>query len=160
MMKSLRISCLALCATLLLFLQGTVVSAQNTLDTKVQRQVEAILGRLETERVSLKYKIVLDSEPPIHLEGSLTLEGNCYLAVGNGLEIYSDGSTRWTVDPAEKEVYIENSDGIREVLQYRDSLTDFSISELRYLDWSEDLSAFVFDTAKLSPDWIVTDLRD
>ena len=76
------------------------------------------------------------------------------------LKIYCNGPTRWTVDEEEMEVYIENSDGIREVLQYRDSLTDFSISELRYLDWSEDLSAFVFDTAKLSPDWIVTDLRD
>ena len=160
MMKSLRISCLALCAALLFFLQGAVTSAQSTLDTGVRKQVETILRRLETERVSLKYKIVLDSEPPIHLEGSLTLEGNCYLAVGNGLEIYSDGSTRWTVDPAEKEVYIERSTGVKEAFAYSDSVKELKISEVQYSSAKGEVKSFRFDTSKLDSSWVVTDLRE
>lgn len=160
MMNRRSIFCLTLCAALLFFLQGAVTSAQSTLDTGVRKQVETILRRLETERVSLKYKIVLDSEPAVHLEGSLTLEGNCYLAVGNGLEIYSDGSTRWTVDPEEKEVYIESSTGVKEAFAYSDSVKELKISEVQYSSAKGEVKSFRFDTSKLDSSWVVTDLRE
>ena len=154
-MRRTAIILLSLCLTLL---SGSMGAQNRQIDSNAL--LEELLGRLYSQRARIGYSCTIDNGTPVRLSGIILLQGNCYYAEGNGLKLYCNGPTRWTVDEEEKEVYIENSDGIREVLQYRDSLTDFSISELRYLDWSEDLSAFVFDTAKLSPDWIVTDLRD
>ena len=154
-MRRTAIIFLSLCLALL---PGSMGAQNRQIDSNAL--LEELLGRLDSQRARIGYSCTIDNGTPVRLSGIILLQGNCYYAEGNGLKIYCNGPTRWTVDEDEKEVYIENSDGIREVLQYRDSLTDFSISELRYLDWSEDLSAFVFDTAKLSPDWIVTDLRD
>lgn len=154
-MRRTAIIFLSLCLALL---PGSMGAQNRQIDSNAL--LEELLGRLDSQRARIGYSCTIDNGTPVRLSGIILLQGNCYYAEGNGLKIYCNGPTRWTVDEEEKEVYIENSDGIREVLQYRDSLTDFSISELRYLDWSEDLSAFVFDTAKLSPDWIVTDLRD
>ena len=75
------------------------------------------------------------------------------------MEIYSDGATRWTVDPASKEVYIEPADGLAELVAYRDSLAELKITGLKYLPLLDDLSAFRFDTATLDASWVVTDLR-
>ena len=154
-MRRTAIIFLSLCLALL---PGSMGAQNRQIDSNAL--LEELLGRLDSQRARIGYSCTIDNGTPVRLSGIILLQGNCYYAEGNGLKIYCNGPTRWTVDEEEMEVYIENSDGIREVLQYRDSLTDFSISELRYLDWSEDLSAFVFDTAKLSPDWIVTDLRD
>lgn len=154
-MRRTAIILLSLCLALL---PGSMGAQNRQIDSNAL--LEELLGRLDSQRARIGYSCTIDNGTPVRLSGIILLQGNCYYAEGNGLKIYCNGPNRWTVDEEEKEVYIENSDGIREVLQYRDSLTDFSISELRYLDWSEDLSAFVFDTAKLSPDWIVTDLRD
>lgn len=154
-MQRTAIIFLSLCLALL---PGSMGAQNRQIDSNAL--LEELLGRLDSQRARIGYSCTIDNGTPVRLSGIILLQGNCYYAEGNGLKLYCNGPTRWTVDEEEKEVYIENSDGIREVLQYRDSLTDFSISELRYLDWSEDLSAFVFDTAKLSPDWIVTDLRD
>lgn len=154
-MRRTAIIFLSLCLALL---PGSMGAQNRQIDSNAL--LEELLGRLDSQRAKIGYSCTIDNGTPVRLSGIILLQGNCYYAEGNGLKLYCNGPTRWTVDEEEKEVYIENSDGIREVLQYRDSLTDFSISELRYLDWSEDLSAFVFDTAKLSPDWIVTDLRD
>lgn len=154
-MRRTAIIFLSLCLALL---PGSMGAQNRQIDSNAL--LEELLGRLDSQRARIGYSCTIDNGTPVRLSGIILLQGNCYYAEGNGLKLYCNGPTRWTVDEEEMEVYIENSDGIREVLQYRDSLTDFSISELRYLDWSEDLSAFVFDTAKLSPDWIVTDLRD
>ncbi len=154
-MRRTAIILLSLCLALL---PGSMGAQNRQIDSNAL--LEELLGRLDSQRARIGYSCTIDNGTPVRLSGIILLQGNCYYAEGNGLKLYCNGPTRWTVDEEEKEVYIENSDGIREVLQYRDSLTDFSISELRYLDWSEDLSAFVFDTAKLSRDWIVTDLRD
>ena len=159
-MQKYRFICTLISTVLLSLMQSASALAQSPLDGKVKEQVQTILQRLQTERVSLKYKMVLDSDPAIHLEGSLTLEGNCYLAVGNGLEIYSDGSTRWTVDPAEKEVYIERSTGVKEAFAYSDSVKELKISEVQYSSAKGEMKSFRFDTSKLDSSWVVTDLRE
>ena len=144
---------------------ATVGFGASTLSATVsadlpEKQIEQVAQRLsEGQRVSLSYSCTVDGYAPVELSGSLLLQGNCYRAEGNGVEIYCDGSTRWTVDRSEKEVYIESSDGIREVMQYKDSLKTLTLSELKYLPGSEDLSPFSFDTTLLDSSWLVTDLR-
>lgn len=122
-------------------------------------QIREIMGKLDTDRVSLTYSCTYSGQAPLKLNGTLLLQGDCYVAKGNGTEIYCNGGTRWTVDPQEREVYIEDADGIREVLDYKEGLSDLKLSGIKYSPSSSDLSAFTFDTASLGSAWVVTDLR-
>ena len=124
-----------------------------------QPQLSEIAAHLQTDRISLRYDCTYTEDTPVKLSGILLIQGDCYRAVGNGMEIYCDGATRWSVDPASKEVYIEPAEGLAELMEYRNSLSALKISDLKYLPLSDDLSPFRFDTAALGSDWVVTDLR-
>lgn len=124
-----------------------------------QQQIADIAAHLDTHRITLHYSCVFTQDAPVQLDGVLTLQGACYRAVGNGMEIYNDGSVRWTVDPKSREVYIEPAEGLEELLAWQDSLSELKITEVKYLPLKEDLSDFRFDTAALDDTWVVTDLR-
>lgn len=124
-----------------------------------QPQMAEIAAHLQNERVSLHYDCTYTEDTPVKLSGDLLIQGDCYSARGNGVEIYCDGATRWTVDPASKEVYIERAEGLAELVAYRDSLSELEITALKYLPLLDDLSVFRFDTASLDASWVVTDLR-
>ena len=124
-----------------------------------QTQLAELAAHLQTDRISLRYDCTYTQDAPLRLTGTLLIQGECYSARGNGMEIYCDGVTRWTVDPESKEVYIENAEGLEELVAYRDSLSDLTLSDVRYLPLSEDLSGFRFNTSALGNDWVVTDLR-
>lgn len=130
-----------------------------SLTAAAQPQVSEIVARLQTDRVSLHFACTFTQDTPVKLSGTLLVQGECYRAVGNGMEIYCDGATRWTVDPASKEVYIETAGGLEELLAWKDSITELSVTEVKYLPLSDDLSAFRFDTESLDDAWVVTDLR-
>lgn len=130
-----------------------------SLTAAAQPQLAEIAAHLQTDRISLRYDCTYTEDTPVKLTGVLLIQGDCYRAVGNGMEIYCDGTTRWSVDPVSKEVYIEAANGLEELLEYRDSLSALKISDLKYLPLSDDLSAFRFNTAGLGGDWVVTDLR-
>ena len=129
----------------------TAAAQRYTLDT--------VAAHLATDRISLHYACTIAQPAPVQLSGELLIQGDCYRAVGNGMEIYCNGTTRWTVDPESKEVYIETAGGIEELVPWQDNLEDLSLTDVRYLPLSDDLSPFTFDTAALGPDWVVTDLR-
>lgn len=118
-----------------------------------------ILGKIDSNRVSFTYSCTMAEDMPVKLDGSILAQGSCYLAKGNGLEIYSDGKTRWTVDREAKEVYIEIAGGIKEILDNSDAVKDLKISNVKYLPLQEGKDTFVFDTSKLDSSWVVTDLR-
>ena len=130
-----------------------------SLTAAAQPQLGEIAAHLQTDRISLRYDCTYTEDTPVKLSGVLLIQGDCYRAVGNGMEIYCDGATRWSVDPESKEVYIEPAEGLAELLDYRNSLSELKITELKYLPLSDDLAPFRFDTAALGPDWVVTDLR-
>ena len=136
----------------LLVLLPLVAAAQNP-------QIAEIAAHLETSRVSLRYDCTFMQDAPVKLSGTLLIQGSGYLAKGNGMEIYCDGQTRWTVDPAAKEVYIEPAEGLEELLVYQENLSELVLSEVRYLPLSEEEEPFRFDTASLGDEWVVTDLR-
>ena len=124
-----------------------------------QPQPGEIAAHRQTDRSTLRYDCTYTEDTPVKLSGILLIQGDCYRAVGNGMGIYCDGTTRWSVDPVSKEVYIEPAEGLSELLEYRNSLSALKISDLKYLPLSDDLTPFRFDTAALGPDWVVTDLR-
>ncbi len=129
------------------------------LPAAAQSQLDQIAAHLQTDRISLHYDCTYTEDTPVKLSGILLIQGDCYRAIGNGMEIYCDGAVRWSVDPASKEVYIEPANGLEELLEYRNALTELKISELKYLPLSDDLTPFRFDTAALDSSWVVTDLR-
>lgn len=130
-----------------------------SLTAAAQPQLGEIAAHLQTDRITLRYDCTYTEDTPVRLSGILLIQGDCYRAVGNGMEIYCDGTTRWSVDPVSKEVYIEPAEGLSELLEYRNSLSALKISDVKYLPLSDDLTPFRFDTAPLGPDWVVTDLR-
>lgn len=130
-----------------------------SLTAAAQPQLDKIAAHLQTDRISLHYDCTYTEDTPVRLTGELLIQGECYCAKGNGMEIYCDGTTRWSVDPASKEVYIEPAEGLSELLEYRNSLSALKISDLKYLPLSDDLSPFRFATATLDDTWVVTDLR-
>jgi len=40
-------------------------------------------------------------------DGQVTVEGNAYILEGLGMKVFSDGTTRWTLDPEAKEAVVE-----------------------------------------------------
>jgi len=136
---------------LVLCLLAGSAAAQDT-------QVEEILERAKTERVTLNYSCNISELSPVRVKGKLIVQGDCYYAEGYGMRIYCNGGTRWTIDTGEKEIYVEDAGGIAEILQYRDSVSNLKLSDIRYSPQSAD-SAFSFDTSALDSSWVVTDLR-
>lgn len=146
----------------------------------------ALKSLLEDNRVSFKYHL---SAPAAKFkfvkEGDAVVDGKCYRIYGNELDIRCDGVSKWTIDEASLEVYIESSEGAAEFLANPAAYFEL-ISELKYdgktvsgifhdqsqgadlyfrLDniVSEPLTGsaegFTLDTASLGPEWVITDLR-
>lgn len=158
MLRAHHIVCLLLAFFLCLSNAAAVGSAPPEGGMKAARE---ILDRRFDARISLTYSCSISTNGTlVLLSGSLVLQGDCYHAKGNGLEIYSDGHTRWTVDRESKEVYIESSTGTTEVFRYEDSVKELSLTDIRYSSANVDTSEFFFDTDSLGDEWIVTDLRE
>ena len=69
-----------------------------------------ILDRVPGHRVQFHYTYSLakDGKPMTEItDGDVTVEDNAYLLSGLGLEVRSDGTTRWSVDREAEEVLIE-----------------------------------------------------
>lgn len=128
-----------------------------------QNDISALIGNLESHRVSLSYSCTVKLDVPMKSQGKLIAQQNCYKLSSAGLDIYCDGTSRWTVDNSSKEVYIESSPGIKEFLgnsrEYLDKLSDVKLSDVTIGPADTDTSIFTFDEKSLDSGWIVTDLR-
>lgn len=120
------------------------------------QDLETIRKKLDVSRVRVNYSFVMQK---VHCNGTITVQVPCFKASGNGIDVYSDGITRWTVDPESKEVYIENAEGPDDYAKYLLDIEDLKLSDLVSTPISDDLSMFVFDVSKLDGSWVVTDLR-
>ena len=69
-------------------------------------QAQEILTRFSTDRISCKYSYTIDIPVTLNYEGDALVQGDCYHLKGNGIEIFCDGVSRWTVDAEAREVYI------------------------------------------------------
>lgn len=134
----------------LAILAGVSAFAQNT-------DIDALRKMVENGRVSASYSFILNGK--VNCSGVITVQQPCFKAEGNGMEIFCDGSTRWTVDRESKEVYIETAERPDEYLYYLSDITDLEIKNVRTEALSEDIGMFRFDVGKLDSQWVVTDLR-
>ena len=120
------------------------------------QSIEDVCAKLEVSRVRVDYSFSIRK---VHCSGTITVQVPCFKASGNGVDVYSDGKTRWTVDPESREVYIEDAQGPDDYLKYLNDIDDLSLTGLRTSPLSDDLSPFVFDVSALDGSWVVTDLR-
>lgn len=120
------------------------------------QDLDAVRKKLDVSRVRVNYSFVMQK---VHCSGTITVQIPCFKASGNGIDVYSDGISRWTVDPESKEVYIENAEGPDDYLKYLLDIEDLKLSDLVSSPISDDLEMFVFDVSKLDSSWVVTDLR-
>lgn len=134
------------------------------LSAAIPEELTALMEESRNGRVELTYSCLVPvGEAPVRSEGTLLVESNCYLLKANGLEIYCDGRSRWSVDPEAKEVYIEEAPGVLEFVddteRYFSQLKDFRLLSSSTSGPVGNADEFRFDDASLPPDWVVTDLR-
>lgn len=139
---------------LIALLSFSLVSSGQT------EKIDALLPLLESKRIVLDYDCIItgDNGVPVSYTGNLTAQQGCYVLKGNGVEIYCDGGTRWTIDPKSKEVYIEYAEGLDDILSNRKYITKLVIANVRQHPFA-DAADFTFSTGELDSSWVVTDLR-
>lgn len=149
-----------------------------------QSSTESLRQLLEGNRVSFSYDLSVQEKVQVRTNGTALIDGECYRISGNGLEIYCDGATKWTVDNQAREVYLEPSDGTREFLAnpsawleqvhnltvgekvvsgvFRDPAgaeISFRFTSIKSSPQSGTTAGFTFDTSALGSGWVITDLR-
>lgn len=145
-----------------------------------------IAALLSGNRVSFDYSAISEGgNGAFKSKGKAVIQDRCFAVKGDGIEIYGDGSSRWTVDPKAKEVCIESiTDAARtpfedpegffagiEDLRYDgntitgtyvdpsdNSRIRCRISGIRAVPSDGDKSSFSF-TVPEGNGWVVTDLR-
>lgn len=69
---------------------------------------DAIYARMSSSCVSMSYSFVYQDRTKVVGEGSLVSQGAAFRMQGNGLEVWCDGSTVWTLDKEAMEMVIDN----------------------------------------------------
>ena len=89
-----------LTALLLVFL-GIAAAGQNNIVTDFARSLSGSCA-------GFSYVYSAGGQLPLSGSGTVRLQDDAFIMKGDGLEVYCDGATRWTVDTAAEECYIED----------------------------------------------------
>jgi outer membrane lipoprotein-sorting protein len=74
----------------------------------MSRSLSEFLKTVSDSQVSFEYSFVMNREGAnITGDGSVTLQDDAFKLSGNGLEMWCDGSTSWTVDRSAEEILIQ-----------------------------------------------------
>ena len=151
-----------------------------------------LLDKVQGHRVTFHYTYSLSQKgarfTPV-TEGQVTLEGNAYILQGLGMEVISDGTTRWTLDRDAKEAMVEKvqkedlfTNPALFIASYRNYMNQIKVNAegkdyldvtltldedtrarfvLRNITFGErkEKSDFSVDLTSLPKDYLVTDLR-
>ena len=75
------------------------------------RTLDAFVSKVSASLVSFDYSFTMPSKKAkMTGNGSVKVQGNSFLVDGNGLEIWCDGVTRWTIDRISEEALVESVD--------------------------------------------------
>lgn len=151
-----------------------------------------LLDKVDGHRVSFHYTYLLSTDgKPMEAvtDGEVLVEDNAYRLQGLGLEVISDGVTRWSRDPEAEEVVIEKVEKedlftnpalfIRSYRQYMDKLkvnssgpdsldVTLTLDEGTFARFvltgikfleKQGRADFSLDTASLPKSYVITDLR-
>ncbi len=75
------------------------------------KTLDDFVGKVSTSLVSFDYSFTMPTKKAkMTGEGSVKVQGPCFFVDGNGLEIWCDGTTRWTIDRLAEEALVEQVD--------------------------------------------------
>lgn len=94
-----------------------------------------LLDKVAGHRVRFHYTYSLSQKgadfSPV-TDGQVTVEGNAYILEGLGMKVFSDGTTRWTLDPEAREAVVE-------AVQKEDLFTNPALFIGSYRDYMDKL---------------------
>ncbi len=91
---------------------AALLAASVCADAK-SKILERFIDKVSSSLVSFDYSFSLQSsksKAKMTGEGNVKIQGNSFMLEGNGLEVWCDGSTRWTVDRMSEEALVEYVD--------------------------------------------------
>ena len=140
---------------------GIFIAAAVTLLAPLQqaasaksRTLEAFAGKVSASLVSFDYSFTMPAgKTKMAGNGSVKVRGTSFLVDGNGLEIWCDGRTRWTVDRISEEALVESVDDSFDSYATNPALLIASIdSAFREVSFgSSKFGGKVVDASVLSP---------
>ncbi len=75
------------------------------------KALDAFVSKVSTSLVSFDYSFTMSAKKAkMTGDGSVKVQGSCFFVDGNGLEIWCDGKTRWTIDRLSEEALVEQVD--------------------------------------------------
>ena len=86
----------------------TILLAFSALTSFAQGSVDDFFAKVGDSQVSFSYTFSVNAQTKIQGSGALTVQDNAFKMSGNGLEVWCDGTSRWTVDASGKEAVIES----------------------------------------------------
>lgn len=126
--------------------------------------------------LSFDFTYEVTGNVPLKGSGTVVAQKDCFIVKSNGVDVYCDGKSKWTVDEKAKEVYIENAedifksfpqlsdiknDGGRISAVHKDprtgAVTKLSVTNLKTAPLSGKDFSYNVPGGK---DWVITDLRD
>ncbi|MDO5443426.1 MAG: outer membrane lipoprotein carrier protein LolA [Bacteroidia bacterium] len=75
-----------------------------------QNIVDSFVATIGGKCASFQYNYSMSGQVPVSGSGEVTLQGDSFTMKGDGLEVYCNGTERWTVDTEAEECYIESVD--------------------------------------------------
>lgn len=75
-----------------------------------QDYLGSLVSSLNGSCATCSYSFKVSGDLPLNGSGTLTVQGDAFAMSGNGLDLFCDGTTRWTVDRGSEECYIESVD--------------------------------------------------
>lgn len=75
------------------------------------KTLESFVGKVSSSLVSFDYSFTMPSKKAkMTGSGNVKVQGSSFVVDGNGLEIWCDGKTRWTIDRISEEALVESVD--------------------------------------------------
>jgi outer membrane lipoprotein carrier protein len=123
-------------ATAVLTVQAQTDKNPTTNDPEAKKILDAVSTKFKTYKApqaSFTYKVENAQGKALSTKkGTVTMKGNKYKVVMDGLEIYSDGKTVWNYDKSANEVTINNVDASGSAMTPQKLLTNFYDKDFYY----------------------------
>ncbi len=94
-----------------IFIVIIALFAMSPVTVAKSKTLESFVKKVSSSLVSFDYSFTMPTKKAkMTGNGNVKVQGNSFLVDGNGLEIWCDGKTRWTVDRISEEALVESVD--------------------------------------------------
>ena len=96
--------------TIIAFAVASLLAMPQVLPAK-SKTLSAFVDKVSVSLVSFDYSFTMPTKKArMTGEGTVKVQGGSFLVDGNGLEVWCDGKTRWTIDRISEEALVESVD--------------------------------------------------